>query len=588
MRLYVAIFALLLVSIGSASAQKNPAPPNDQAGVAKAEFTRAQHFGKSGQTEEAFDAVSRALQLSPRNAEYLATQEMLRQRMVNERLEAGNRLADTGDNASAATQFRAAISLDPQNEYLQQRLRDVSPDDPERQRTLQLLASVDQIELTPAPGKKNIHVRGDTRTLYTEIARAFNLTAQFDDNLASRNVRFDLDDVDFYTAAGLAGKLTHTFWSPMTKQQIIVATDNPEMRRQYERLSLRTFYLGNALSVTDLTDIVNVLRNVFQVNIVNAEGTRNAITVRAPKETVEAAASFIENIMDARPEFLIDVQEVEIDTDKSSQYGLLLPTSFEAFNVFSEINRVLGPDAQPVINQLKTTGTVDPSTIPSGDLSNLQGSPLLSPFVFFGGGYGLTGLSTPPISGHLSKTMSISTNVEHAILRAIDGEKVTFKVGSRFPLVTATFSNVAITGQSAALVGNTPQFQYTDLGLTLNIKPHYQINDEIRMDFEFEVQGLGTASVNNIPELTTRSFKGSITVKAGEPSVITGQINEQESRATSGYPGIGQLPVLQSIINTNNNDHTHNQVLIVVTPHVIRKPFHDGGSTVWWNAPNQP
>ncbi|HLW54574.1 MAG TPA: hypothetical protein VKW06_17190 [Candidatus Angelobacter sp.] len=588
MRLTVVIVGLLLAGLGTACAQEYASPVYDPPSPAEKEFARALQLDKSGRTEEAWGAVSQALELAPGNPQYVAAREMVRQEMVGDRLETGNRLADSGDNAGAAAQFRAAISLDPQNSYLQQRLHDVAPEDPERQRTFEMLASVDQIELTPAPGTKSLHVKGDTRALYTEIARAFSLAVDFDENIGQRNVTFDMDDVDFYTATQWAGRLTRTFWAPVGKHRIIVATDNPEMRRQYERMSLRTFYVGNALAPTDLTDVVNTLRNVFQISIVNVEPGHNAITVRAPKATMDAAASFIENLMDARPELLIDVQEIEIDTDRTSQYGLVLPTSFEAFNVFSEIYRVLGPDAQNVINQLKTTGTIDPSSIPAGDLANLQGSPLLSPFIFFGKGYGLTGIVTPPITGSLAHTRSISTNLEHATLRAADGEAVTFRVGERFPLLTATFTNVALTGQSASVVGNTPQFQYTDLGLTLKIKPHYQIHDEIRLDFEFEIQGLGTASLNNVPELTARSFKGNITCKAGEPSVITGQINEQESFSTKGYPGLGQFSVLQSIINSSTKDHTHNQLLVIITPHVLSKPFHDHGSTVWWNAPNVP
>src|SRR5215471_10617980 len=84
----------------------------------------------------------------------------------------------------------------------------------------------------------------------------------------------------------------------------------------------------------------------------------------------QAATLFIENLMDAKPEIMIDVQEFEVDTDKTSQYGLVLPTSFEVFNVYSEIYRVLGADAPNVINQLRTTGTIDPSSIPTGDLAH--------------------------------------------------------------------------------------------------------------------------------------------------------------------------------------------------------------------------
>ena len=79
----------------------------------------------------------------------------------------------------------------------------------------------------------------------------------------------------------------------------------------------------------------------------------------------------------------LEVTEYEIDTDRTRDMGLNLPTSFQVFNIPSEIRRVLGSDAQSVIDQLNRTGTIDPSTISSSALANLAGSPLLLPFIFF-------------------------------------------------------------------------------------------------------------------------------------------------------------------------------------------------------------
>jgi type II secretory pathway component GspD/PulD (secretin) len=300
--------------------------------------------------------------------------------------------------------------------------------------------------------------------------------------------------------------------------------------------------------------------------------------------TVDAAAQVIDNLMDAKPELLLDVQEVELDTDKTTQYGLNLPNSFTVFNIPSEIRRVLGADAQPIIDQLTKTGTIDPSKIPPADLANLQGSPLLSPFVIVGHGMWLTGISTPPISGKLALNSSRAGTLEHATLRAVDGESATFKVGSRYPILTSTFSNVAFSAQGSAVVGNTPQFQYYDLGLTLKAKPHYQSSGDVRMDLELEIIGLGAASINSIPELTTRSFKANITAKEGEPSVVMGEIDEQETKAIQGYPGLGMIPVVKGIANSHSKERIHNEIVLIITPHVLRKPFHDLGSVVIWSV----
>lgn len=584
MRFWLFILVLSLGAAGLAAEKPHSTVSKKDRQAAAKDFKRALELQKAGQAEDALQAVSRAVQLFPGNLEYLTAQQMLRQQIAGNYLQRGNRLAEAGDKAGAATQFREALNLDPENSYVQERLRQVSPaDDPERQRTMEVLASVDQIELAPARAKGNIHVRGDTRTVYTEIGRAFNVSVQFDQALSVRPMRFDLDDVDFYTAMRLAGKMSRTFWAPVSSHEVIVAADTQELRRQYERLSMRTFYLGNATSASDLTDVVNVLRSIFDVKIVSVEASRNTITVKAPRETVEAAASFIDNVMDARPEVMLDLQAFQYDTDKTVKYGLDLPTSFVVFNIPSEIRRVLGPDAQPVIDQLNRTGTIDPSKIPASALANLQGSPLLAPFVFFGKGLGLTGIATPPITGQLSLNSSMASSLEHVTLRAIDGETATLRVGDRFPIVTGTFATVAVTAVASAAVGSSPQFQYEDLGLTLKVKPHYMPSGEVKLDFDLQIEALGTASVNNIPELTSRSFKGNITVEAGEASVIAGEISDQELRSTKGYPAIGQVTGLQPVLNSNSRQRTHTQILVVVTPYIVRKPFHDKGTSIFWD-----
>jgi Flp pilus assembly secretin CpaC len=288
--------------------------------------------------------------------------------------------------------------------------------------------------------------------------------------------------------------------------------------------------------------------------------------------------------MDAKPEMSLEVTEYEIDTDRTRDMGLNLPTSFQVFNIPSEIRRVLGSDAQSVIDQLNRTGTIDPSTISPSALANLAASPLLGPFLVFGKGKGLTGITAPPITAKLAFNSSVATNLEAMTLRAIDGEAATFRVGTRFPIVNSTFSNVAVSTRGQVQVGNTPQFTYEDLGITLKATPHYHSNGDITLAIDLKIQGLGTLQINSIPDITSRSYVGTITVHDGEPSVIMGLMNEQELRSIQGFPILSSLPGLKNILSSASKEHVHNELLIMITPHVVRKPFHDRGSSVFWNV----
>ena len=584
MKIFFAILSLFVcLACPAADGPKSVISKQDKKAAEK-EFKSAVDLQRAGKPEDALLAVSRALQLMPGNMEFITMNEVLRQQIAGQYLEQGNRLAAAGDPDGAMERFRAALAIDPQNAYVAQRLHDVTPRDadPEHKHVLEMLASVDQIELQPAPGKKSFHLQGDTRQLYNQIGTAFGIFMQFDQNLNSRVLRFDVDNVDFYTVMGLAGKMTKTFWAPVAIHEAMIASDTLETRKQYERMALRTFYVGNISAQTDLNDLVNVMRNIFDMKLVSIQPGKNTITVRAPREQVEAVASLLDNLMDAKPELMLDVQEYEIDTDNLRDIGLNLPTSFQVFSIPSEIRRVLGPGAQAVIDQLNQTGTIDPSKIPASALSNLAGSPLLAPFIFFGKGNGLTGITVPSISGKLSMNSSTAKNLEHMTLRATDGEAATFRVGTRFPIVNSTFSNVAFSTRGQTQISNTPQFTYEDLGVTLKTTPHYHSNGDVTLAMELQIQGLGALQLNNIPDITTRSYKGTLTVHDGEQSVVMGLISEQELRSTQGLPILSQLPGLKTLLSANSKDRIHNELLIVITPHVVRKPFHDKGSSVFW------
>jgi len=578
------LFILLFLGCLTCAAKEKPRPGPSQHDLklAQKSFQHALELQKEGRIEDAFAEVDKAATLAPKNMEYLSARELLRSRIASNYIDRGNLLAEIGDQKGAEGQFKSALEIDPENGYAQERLHDVAPEDPEHQHVLQLLASVEDVSAKPKPGKQDFHIRGETRDLYDAIGRAFGITVTFEQSLTSQRVRFDVDNLDFYAAMRLAGKVTKTFWAPLSSNRVIVANDTQEMRRQYERMSMQTFYVSNAPNPTDLNDIANILRNVFEVRLVSVVAAKNIITVRAPKQEMAAVSAMLDDMVQGRPEILLDIKAYELSYDKLRQMGLALQKNFQIFNVFSEIYRVLGPNAKPVIDQLKKTGTIDPSKIPVASLANLQGSPLLQPFIFFGKGYGLTGINVSPISGHLSDNNSSTQTLEHVTLRASNSNPATMMIGTRFPIQLASFTNVSLSRQGLPTVGSAvPQVQYEDLGLTFKATPHLQTENNVNLELQLQIKGLGAQQLNGVPVITSRQYSGAITVKDGEPSIVAGLVEEQVLRSTSGYPGIGQVPFISGVLNTNSKERRRTEILIVITPHVIRKPFRHHETTLW-------
>ena len=237
---YILMLVLCLAAVSAAGKKDGGVSKKDHE-AAEQEYKQAVQMQKAGQLEEAIAAATRAALYEPSNVAYATFREILKQQVINGFLDRGNSLAEAGNREGAAAQFKLGLAEGSENTYLQQRLRDVLPEaKSEHERVAELLASVDDINLTPQPGKRTLHLSGDTRAIYTQLGKIFGITFQFDTNFITRRMQFDVDNVDFFFAAQLLGKMTKTFWSPLTAQDALVANDTQENRTAYERMSMRS------------------------------------------------------------------------------------------------------------------------------------------------------------------------------------------------------------------------------------------------------------------------------------------------------------------------------------------------------------
>ena len=122
----------------------------------------------------------------------------------------------------------------------------------------------------------------------------FGVTATFDESVVSRQVRFDIGRANFYTAMAAACQMTHTFWTPLDDKQILLAAESAQNHRQFDRMALRTFYLPGVTSPQELNDVVNLLRNLFEIRLVTPQPSASTIMVRAPRKILDAATQIIE------------------------------------------------------------------------------------------------------------------------------------------------------------------------------------------------------------------------------------------------------------------------------------------------------
>ena len=103
--------------------------------------------------------------------------------------------------------------------------------------------------------------------------------------------------------------------------------------RQFDRMALRTFYLPGLSSAQELTDVVNLLRNLFEIRLVTPQPQASTIIVRAPRNILDAATRLLEGYGDSRPQVMLDVHVYEITNSLTRNMGLQIPNTF-SYSIF--------------------------------------------------------------------------------------------------------------------------------------------------------------------------------------------------------------------------------------------------------------
>jgi len=563
-------------------------------------FAKALKLQKAEHLDEAFEEFDAAARLVPKNLEYVTALAMARQQLVYDHLKRGNDDLTKGKLVEAQAEFHSASNLDPENDFAQQRLRDSLAEwAPKMSETPRVVAESPEVRVVPDGALHEFHFRGDSHALLTQVAGAFGVSAEFDESVQTRRVHFDIESVDFYAAMRAACDVTGAFWVPLSEKQIYLARDNAENHRQFDHMGLRTFYLPGATTPQELNEMMTLLRTIFDIRFVAQQPQTGLLVVRAPARALDAVTALFESFAVSRPQVMLDIQVFEIDHQLTRDMGLHIPNNFTLINIpagaVAALAGVLGglggQNIQSLINQLISSGGINQANSQgiAGLLSQLTGqqsSIFNQPYATFGGGLTFMGLSLDTLSAELSLNESLVKTLEHATLRAAQGNEATFRMGSRYPILNASFAPVFNTPAIASVLQNGsfqapfPSFTYEDLGLTFKLKPSVYPNSDVGLAFEMDFRTLAGQSFNGVPVIANREYKSSITLVDGEPAVVAGSVSQSEQLTLNGIPGLGAVPGINKIMVKNSKMDETDELLVVITPHVV--DLNPGQSTEVW------
>jgi general secretion pathway protein D len=571
------------------------APSPKELKEARTAFARGLKLENAKRTSEALNAFETAARLVPRNPEYVTAHEITRQQVVFERLQHGNAALAQGLQVEALADFRGALEVDPQNEFAQQRLRDALGEwAPKSSAALRIVDDEGVLRLSPSPLLADIHYRGDGRGLLTQVANIFGISATFDESVVTRPVRFDIGQADFYTAMRTACEMTRTFWTPLDSKQLLLAAESSENHKNFDHMALRTFLVPGLTTPTDLGNIANLLHSVFEIRMATPQPATGTLVVRAPQNLLDAATQFLETLDDSRPQVMLDIEVYEVNHMLTRNLGLQIPNQFKLFNIPAAALAALGgQNIQDLINQLISGGGINQANNQaiSALLAQLQGqqnSIFSQPLATFGGGKTFSGVSLGTLGAQLSLNETWVKNLEHATLRTSQGDSATFRLGSRYPILNASFAPIFNSPAISQVLQNNsfqapfPSFNYEDLGLSLKAKPFVNGASDVSLQLELQFRNLLGQSINGVPVISNREFVGSLALKNGEPAIVAGSVSRSETRSLTGIPGMGAVPGLNKLMTSNSKQEEQDELLILITPRVISRG--EGEDSVVWIA----
>lgn len=328
----------------------------------------------------------------------------------------------------------------------------------------------------------------------------------------------------------------------------------PQGKDYPQQLESRVFELHYVSADYVSASLKNVLSpkgkmDVFSKDVRRVEPAKQAPTtilvVTDFGYNLDRIARIVEALDTPIKQVSIEVKMVETSFDGKSDLGIQWP---------EDIGFSLG-DAGPVLASAGSSTT--PTTSGKSLGFPINGRPQ----------YGR--LSVDQVDWFL-KYLTTNTNsklLSNPKVTTLDNQPAKITVATTIPLQTLNrFS-------AGAEVQDIVSFQDKEFGIILDVTP--RINDDSSMTLRVvptveDIIGFTGPAENQRPITTKRSVETQIRLKDGETMVIGGLIKDNEVKTVHKVWLFGDIPVLGSLFRSSTKQKTKSDLLIMITPRIVR------------------
>jgi general secretion pathway protein D len=308
-----------------------------------------------------------------------------------------------------------------------------------------------------------------------------------------------------------------------------------------------------------------VLAPVVSKNVqVVPDKATNTLVLMAEREDYKILENIIKQLDVPRPMVYIEALIMEVNANKDFKLGV-------EWRGLTDTGKVSGVDSGQSAAFIGSGGASSATTGGYNILDGLvTGATTAFPSGFtmgiIGAGIQIGGVTFPNIGAVIQayKTDSEVSILSTPQIMTLDNEEAEINVGSNVPYITQQQQSTTST-----LVGyNT--YEYKDVGVILNITPHINEENFIRLKISQQVTKVTSAANSPTPTTLKRTAKTTVVVKDNETIVIGGLVGDSTEKDAYKIPLLGDIPILGWLFSTHSTSREKTNLYVFLTPHIVR------------------
>ena len=471
----------------------------------------------------------------------------------NHYLQKGKQFQEENQLKAALVAFDKALEYNPENNEARRRkfsllkhLKELEKQQREKTELEQLKEKAaaeepptPQLEYKEKPYSLKF-ARADLQQVFKALEKASGVSFIFDESFKTKRVEVNLQDVGFMEALDKLMLQTNLFYKVVDPHTVMIIPDTPAKRRDYEELVMRTMFV----SYSNPDEVLKTVRALTGMKTAASDKDLNAITFKGTPEEVEMAERIARIYDKPKGEVFIDIEIIEVNRTRAREYGI-------------ELSQYSVTEAY-----LPETGTgteATASTIRLHRLGHTDASDYL--------------LTLPSINYKLLKTDRNSRIKARPQLRVVDGQKVEVRLGDKVPIPTTSFVpyNVGAPNQQPIT-----SYQLQDVGINIELKPKIHHDGLVSLEMKFELTFITNPGTERVPPtIGNRSVNTLIKLRDNETSILAGLLRDTERKTLRGFPFFSDIPILKDIFSGNTNEIEQTDIILTLTPRIIRFPEID-------------